>query len=235
MLLHHVVAGQRLTQDAIFDTTKTEIPSLSGGVIRITQFNKQIEAATLIVSDVEASNGILHVVDKVFPLFDSSFAQLEKQPEYGPDALDRVSLVDVVDFVNGRGVLDRVYETGATFAGCRVRAFNRMGLDYLTQTINGAQDVKTGELLNETRKDETIRDFLEYSLLDQNFVLEDIPNGYVELVRPVAGCAHMFVTKRNGQLCFNDGCVVATPDPRTYLSSNGYVSCCFSVWVLVTW
>ena len=74
-----------------------------------------------------------------------------------------------------------------------------------------------------TFKNETIYNFLEYSLLPKNYYRTDIPDMYQGLVMPIHNCAHMWVTKGAHQrLCFNDGCQVATPHPREFLSSNGY-------------
>jgi uncharacterized surface protein with fasciclin (FAS1) repeats len=220
-LYNHFV-NETYTESAIFDMTRTEIQSMQDSIV-ISQWSRQVGLASVVTPDLLATNGILHIVKKVIKpeFFDNSFARLELQEENGPDIENRTSMVDVVDFVDGRPTLQTVRDTGTTYAGCRIRAFNRMGLDYLPQAINDAKNVKYGELLNESFTDETLHNFVEYQLIPRNLYLDLIPNGFQELVTPVAGCGHMWVTKSSGRLCFNDGCVVSTPDPRWYLSSNG--------------
>jgi len=210
--------------DSIFDLTRETLPSLTDPIV-INQFETLLQDAKIIEKNVNASNGILHVVDKALkPLFfDQTFAQLELQSEYGPDHLDRVAMTDVVDFVDARDRLNHVNEEGLTWLGCRIRAFNRLE-EYLPQTVNESPDgVINGEFLNETYKEETIHNFIEYSMVPKNYYNEDIPddNKFVELTVPMANCGHMWVTKRNGQLCFNNGCVVDEPEFREFSASNG--------------
>jgi hypothetical protein len=140
----------------------------------------------------------------------------------GPDELGRVALTDVVDFVDARSELSQYRSEGQTFVGCRIRAFNRLD-EYLPQTINESYNVTYGEFLNETFQAETIRNFIQYSIIPKNYYLDDMAEGFAELTVPLPKCGHMWVTKRDGRLCFNNGCVVETPDPRQYLASNGYV------------
>jgi hypothetical protein len=128
-----------------------------------------------------------------------------------------------VDFVGARSELSQYRSEGQTFVGCRIRAFNRLE-EYLPQTINESpKGVIEGEFLNATFKAETIRNFIQYSIIPKNYYLEDMEEGFAELTVPLPKCGHMWVTKRDGRLCFNNGCVVETPDPRQYLASNGYV------------
>ena len=79
-----------------------------------------------------------------------------------------------------------------------------------------------GEFLNETRKDRTIYEFLEYTLIDGNYYYNDVQNGTQELVMAANGCSHVWVTKSTaGVLCFNDGCAVRTPQLRQFFANNG--------------
>lgn len=228
-LRQHIVPDVRLNSSDIFDLQVTELASLLDP-IAVSQFSKTVQGAALIESDVIASNGVLQVVSSVIraKFFDESFAQLELQSELGPDDLQRVALTDVVDFVGAREKLNVVRDTGTTFLGCRIRAFNRLD-EYLPQTINGSPDgVIKGEFLNETNKIETIHNLIDFSTVPKNYYNEDIVNNFEELTLPLPNCGHMWVTKNDGMLCFNNGCVVETPDPREYIASNGYVQCCLS-------
>jgi uncharacterized surface protein with fasciclin (FAS1) repeats len=202
-----------------------------GGVATMDNMNLTINAAAQsicgadILRSVETGNGWLHVMSGVMaPLFfDNSLEVLELQEEFGPDYLERTSLVDVVDFVDGREIFDRFLDTGMTQVGCRIRAYNRI-TDYIKQTINWskATSVIDAELLNASRVKDTITEYLEYSLLPGNFYLENFYLGYEELVMPINKCAHMWVTSSKARgICFNDACMVHTPDARYFLASNG--------------
>lgn len=219
----HVLDQQELSKADIFDLQKTKLQSLRDEIV-INQLREEVQTATITEADISTSNGVLHIVNHVIKakFFDQSFAQLELQPEYGPDHLNRVALTDVADFVGNRDELNVVLESGTTFVGCRIRAFNRLE-EYLPQTINYSKNVTWGEFLNSSFTEETTRNFIEYSMIPKNYYREDIPNGFMELTVPKPNCGHMWVTKRNDQLCFNDGCVVATPNPREFVASNGYV------------
>ena len=231
-LRHHIVPDFVFNNTELFSGQRVEIMSFQEQ-LNISQFQGTIQGSTLLQSDLFATNGILHVVNKVLPtrFFNESFAQLELQPEYGPDHLDRTAMTDVVDFIGARDLLSQVHPDGLTFVGCRIRAFNRLE-EYLPQTISGTtQGVIKGEFLNETYKEITTRNFIEYSLIPKNYYSPDIPNGFMELTIPTSNCGHMWVTKRDGLLCFNNGCVVETPDPREFVASNGYVLLLGVVWL----
>lgn len=223
---HHILDQVSLDSKQLFEKQYDVHYSLEGPV-EVSHFFNVLGGASLQTTDLKADNGYVHIVDKVIeaPFFKHSFAALTEQPEYGPDWLDRVSLKTVVDFVDGYHVYNNLLESGQTHVGCRIRALNRIGLFYLPQCINGAPEttIKTGEFLNETWKNRTVHDFLEYTLIDRNYYNPDIPDRYQELIRASNNCSDMWVTKSvTGKLCFNDGCVVKTPDHRQYLASNGY-------------
>jgi hypothetical protein len=219
-----IVKGPGLTRDQVFNNEITELESLHDDLL-ISQFLGRVGGAPIETADIVASNGILHVMSGVLEpeFFDHTFADLEKQSEFGPDHLDRTSLVDVVNLSGTRGEFAKSREGGTTMVGCRIRAYNRMGLDYLPQTVNGSFNVKDGELMNATRVNETYGEVM-YGLIPQNYYSEDILPGFYDLVLPVNGCAHMWVNKFEGVLVFNDGRTVETPNERTFLASNGYVT-----------
>lgn len=218
-----IVEGPGLKKAQVFNNINTSLESMQDSLL-ISQFLQRVGGAPIETPDIEASNGVLHVMGGILQakFFDNSFANLELQPEFGPDWLNRTSLATVVDFVGGRNLLAQPRANGTTMIGCRVRGFNRMGLDYLTQTINDSPTVQFGELLNETRRNET-RDELNYSLLPKNYYSEDLPAGFYDLILPVNGCAHMWVNKFEDTLVFNDARTIKSPEERTYLASNGYV------------
>lgn len=223
-LRQHILVDQVLTSSNIFDLKLTQLNSMQDP-ISISQFGNTVQNAVITEANITASNGVLHVVSAVIQpkFFTQPFSQLELQQELGPDYLGRTSLVDVVDFVGGRETLNTINQQGTTFVGCRVRAFNRLN-EYRPQTMNGSPDgVIKGEFLNATYKAKTLKTFIDYSMIPKNYYGEDIYDGFMELIVPTSKCGHMWVTKNQGQLCFNDGCVVTDPDPREYLAGNGYV------------
>jgi len=221
VIRNHVVANASLTSAQIFQ--KDSLQSLYGELI-INKFFQKVEQATITVADVAGTNGYLQIVDKLVapPFVYDSLSDLEATPEYGPDPLGRTSLVDVVDFVNGRSQYDIVLQDGLTLAGCRIRAFNRIN-DYQKWTINVANTsgLIEAEFLNASMVNETTQNLIQYSLIPKSYYYDDLEVGFMERIMPVANCAHMFVTRQYDKLCFNNACTIRTPDLRTYLASNG--------------
>ncbi|KAL7577256.1 hypothetical protein ACA910_003577 [Epithemia clementina (nom. ined.)] len=222
---NHMVENVALTTDQIFDGTKTHLFSLQDPLPlqhsfrTIGNHGAQVQSANL-----PASNGLLHVVDRVLEpeFYAQSLKQLELQSELDYDSLGRVSLRTIVDFVNGFDQYTHLPPTGQTHVACRIRALNRIGLFYLPDTLNRSPEIKFGEFLNASNRDETIHNLIQYSLPHKNYYLDDVPNGYEEWILSPNNCSHMLVTKsKAGDLCFNDACVVESPQARQFLANNG--------------
>jgi uncharacterized surface protein with fasciclin (FAS1) repeats len=65
VLLYHVVAG-KVTSDQVVDLT--EATSVEGSPIKISVVDGKVmlnDSATVVTPDVEASNGVIHVIDQV--------------------------------------------------------------------------------------------------------------------------------------------------------------------------
>ncbi len=66
ILLHHLVDGKNFATDAI---TAGQLTTLLGDVVPVTVENEgdliRIDDATIQARDLEASNGIIHVIDRV--------------------------------------------------------------------------------------------------------------------------------------------------------------------------
>lgn len=218
---NHILAGVSYTAAELF--TKDKLQSLYSE-LTVNTFFKKIEQALIVQADIPATNGYVHIVDHLVapPFAFNTFSQLEQMEEFGPDVLGRTALVDVVDFVDGRSQYDVVVDRGLTHAGCRIRAFNRIN-DYHKWTINDANNsgLIQAEFLNESMTNETIRNFIQYTLIPKNYYYEDLEVGYVDRVMPLPNCGHMFVTKHTDKLCFNNACTINTPDLRMYLAANG--------------
>lgn len=230
VMANHIIADEALTFDDIFDASRTSLDSMRDPIL-VSQVEGTLSDRdiTIVAKDVIATNGVLHIIDGVLPpeFFNNTFRNLELQPEFGPDALEppRMSLQSVTDFIGARDFFDDFRPNGLTQLGCRIRAFvdRNMGQDYLEQTINDSDTVQEGEFLNETRKDETVEQFLRYSMLPYNFYADSIPRFYQELVTPLNDCGHMWITSKDGKICFNDGCIVQEPNKprREFLAANG--------------
>ena len=233
-LVNHHLADGLYTYDVIFPATGSSIgpiPSRFGELSTIVLV-KSVGNARFGEADIMADNGVLHIMDRVMTpsAYQNSFKDILLDVyefldrDTTKEDYPRVSYSTVVNVTNGWDILDQVNDNGLTMAGCRLRALNRMGVDYLPQTINDSNDVKFGELVNETFAEETKRNFIEYSLIPEIIDIDELPNRYQELYTPIADCGHMWVTKDEfGTVCFNDGCVVVPEGegPRTFKASNG--------------
>lgn len=63
ILTYHVVAGKVMSTDLVDDM---EAPTVQGGTLTVDLDNGvMIEAATVTAADIEASNGVIHVIDAV--------------------------------------------------------------------------------------------------------------------------------------------------------------------------
>ena len=220
---NHMVPNFALTEEEVFQGAKTHLYSLEDP-LRLEKSFRNIDGAQIQSADQVADNGMLHVVDRVLEpeFFKFSFSSLEKQKEFGPDWLDRTSMKTIVDFMDARSSYTHQIEEGQTHVGCRIRALNRIGLDYLPKTLNRSPEIVMGEFLNASFKDETVHNLIQYSLPHKNYYLRDIPRGHEEWIMSPNNCSHMLVTKsQSGKLCFNDACVVSVPDDRQYLANNG--------------
>jgi hypothetical protein len=183
-------------------------------------FGQQIEDASLATPNLQASNGILHILDHVLPAsFDAyTLADMESQSELVPLSGQK-ALPDVVDFVQARDDLKELRDKGMTFLACSARAMRN--IDTYTESINGAATVLDGEFLNASLKTSTRDLFVEYSILPQNFYYDKLSNNTLALTKPISGMGHMWVTKQGDKLCFNNACVVMEPTPQMYKTSNG--------------
>mmetsp|Transcript_1548 Transcript_1548/g.3358 ORF Transcript_1548/g.3358 Transcript_1548/m.3358 type:complete len:740 (-) Transcript_1548:97-2316(-) len=221
--MNHIVENQVVSASELFDGTINHIFSLEDSLV-VTHTNQLIGGARMISPNLNAANGIVHVIDKVLnpDFYAQSLSNLQRQTEFGPDWLDRVSLLTIVEFTNSLNYFEKLVPEGQTQVGCRIRALNRIGLFYLPKTINRSPEIKFGEFLNASFTDETIHNLIEYSLIHKNYYRKDMPDHYMEWIMSANGCSHILVTTgATGRLCFNDGCQVATPKPREFISSNG--------------
>jgi len=63
VLTYHVVAGKYMAADVV---TLTYLTTLQGGNLTITVLNGvKINSANIILTDIECSNGVIHIIDAV--------------------------------------------------------------------------------------------------------------------------------------------------------------------------
>lgn len=67
VLTYHVVAGKIMAADAMALTEVTDVPSVEGDAIKVVFDGTavKVDDATVVAADVEASNGVIHVIDTV--------------------------------------------------------------------------------------------------------------------------------------------------------------------------
>jgi hypothetical protein len=172
---NHIVADEALSIQAVYNYTRLQ--SLYS-MLSIDKTFGRIEQASVIEANITALNGYIHIVNQVIeaPFMTTSFKDLELEPEFGPDKpLNRTSLVTIVDFCSARAEYQIVVDKGLTMAGCRIRALNRIN-DYQKWTINPGGSLDPGlikaEFLNASFINETIQEFIQYSLIPKNYYFD---------------------------------------------------------------
>ena len=68
LLSYHVIAGQKIDAAAAMSmTSPTSPPTVEGGTLNVTTRNGRVMVnnATVVRADIQASNGIIHIIDRV--------------------------------------------------------------------------------------------------------------------------------------------------------------------------
>jgi uncharacterized surface protein with fasciclin (FAS1) repeats len=88
----HLVVGNYTVFD-FFNTVGDEVKSMHDP-LRISQFLQYIGGAGFVTVNLNCSNGILHLIDRVLEpeFYKDSLANLELQSEFGPDWLNRMDV-----------------------------------------------------------------------------------------------------------------------------------------------
>ncbi len=91
ILLYHVAAGKVLSSDL---TDGQTIETLNGATVEISLDPVQVNEANVVTADIEATNGVIHVIDSVLM---PPVAEEEPSPEENTDAEAGAEPGDIVD------------------------------------------------------------------------------------------------------------------------------------------
>jgi uncharacterized surface protein with fasciclin (FAS1) repeats len=115
-VLYHVVPGKFFSKDLQNDIT---VNSVEGFPIRVNIYNKTvtINGAVVKTADIEAGNGVIHIVGKLIsPIPTSNIAQLVSTDPRFSTLLAAVSAAGLVDTLSGKGPFTVFAPTNDAFA-----------------------------------------------------------------------------------------------------------------------
>lgn len=196
----HFIPGELLTQTGLAE--RTELLSLANTSLSIGTDGTIAGSSVIIDGDKQAVNGILHLIDQPLPtaLDSVTFADLI--------ATDYPHLAAFMEVTNSRALLSQESNNGYSWIGCSEEAFNRMD-DYL-KPLEG-NSVPQDEFRNEATRDH----FFQFNMVPQIYDPALLDNGFLAVSS--TPCGNMWVTFRNGTLCFQNACVVGNP----IMTNNG--------------
>lgn len=174
-LYAHIIPDRLLSTDRLFDGTMTSIQALNGQQLQIFPATRTIEDSRVANGNLQAVNGIIHVIDSVLPAFFDrmSLGDLERNARYIPSSTDTVALQTIVDFVDGRDFLRENRPMGATYIGCNSDAVESL--------------LDTHAFLDDESRNTTLKNFIQYNTLKENFYYHQIDDGAVYLTMPEGG------------------------------------------------
>ena len=104
ILLYHVVSGKIMSTDLGLNLSA---PTLEGSFVTVTSFPDpvKIDDATVLQADIEASNGVIHVVDEVLlpPSATNDIVDISVADDTFSTLVDLVSLANLVETLQGDG------------------------------------------------------------------------------------------------------------------------------------
>jgi hypothetical protein len=175
----------------------TTIPVSDGGIIA---------GATILSADQQAVNGVLHVIDRPLPTSFDTVTIADLIPKHYPH------LVSLMDATNSSSLLSRQNPDGYSWIGCTEDAFNRM--DEYLKPMKG-DSVLVDEFQNQQYASETRDNVFLFNMVPQIYDPKILREGFLGV--STTPCGNLWVTFKDGKLCFQDACVVG----EAILANNG--------------
>ena len=204
VLLHHVVPGKVMSAD-LAGASELMVTTVQGGQVSVTESMGAvtIDEATVVTADIEASNGVIHVIDKVLlPAVEeavpSDIVDVAVAADAFPTLVAALGAADLVDTLKGDGPFTVFAPTEEAFA-----------------ELLGALGVTATELLANT---ELLTSVLLHHVVPGKVMSADLAGASELMVTTVQG-GQVSVTESMGAVTIDEATVV-TADIE---ASNGVI------------
>ena len=204
VLLHHVVSGKVMSAD-LAGASDLMVTTVQGGEVSVTEYmgSVTIDEATVVTADIEASNGVIHVIDKVLlPVVEepvaSDIVDVAVAAGAFPTLVAALGAADLVDTLKGDGPFTVFAPTEEAFA-----------------ELLAALGVTAGELLADT---ELLTSVLLHHVVSGKVMSADLAGASDLMVTTVQG-GEVSVTEYMGSVTIDEATVV-TADIE---ASNGVI------------
>ena len=203
ILTYHVVAGKVMAADV----KPGAVPSVEGDTIEVTikDGKVMVDAATVVAADVEATNGVIHVIDKVI--------MPEAKPAAPPPAPEVKHIVNVASGAGSFGTL-----LGAAEAAGLVETLSGEGpltVFAPTDEAFAALGATVDELLKPENRDK-LSAILKYHVVSGKVMAADLATGKVATVEG----SDLKVKVKKGTVTLNKSATVVTADIE---ATNGVI------------
>ncbi|GAX15909.1 hypothetical protein FisN_UnNu060 [Fistulifera solaris] len=199
-LRNHFIPNELLLQNALAELT--QLISLANATLPV-RADGTIAGAIILSADRQVVNGVLHVIDRPLPTSFDTVSLADLIPNYYPH------LVSVMDATNSSSLLSRQTPDGYSWIGCTEEDFNRMD-EYLK-----GDSVLVEEFQNPQYASQTRNNVFLFNMVPHIYDTTLLGEGF--LVVSATPCGNLWVTYKDGKLCFQDACVVGD----AILANNG--------------
>ena len=204
VLLHHVVPGKVMSAD-LAGASELMVTTVQGGQVSVTESmgSVTIDEATVVTADIEASNGVIHVIDKVLlPVVEevvaSDIVDVAVAADAFPTLVAALGAADLVDTLKGDGPFTVFAPTEEAFV-----------------ELLGALGVTATELLADT---DLLTSVLLHHVVPGKVMSADLAGASELMVTTVQG-GQVSVTESMGSVTIDEATVV-TADIE---ASNGVI------------